>query len=92
MTMEMNFTDKASYLAWRRNWKAAYAEQSEEIRAAKREIVKLAKADKPTGYAQSTLHRERELASRMMVALEEAKKLSAEMRAARLAQPQQAAA
>ena len=92
MSMEINFTDKASYLAWRQNWKALYAEQSEEIRAGKREISKLAKADKPTSYAQSSLHKERQMASRMMEALEEAKKLSGEMRAARLAQPEQAAA
>jgi hypothetical protein len=91
MSIEINFTNRETYLAWRANWRAIYKAQSEEIRQNKRDI-KAAYANQKFDRA-SSLQQElcfnRRLATRMMDTLEEAKELS---KAAREANSKQAAA
>lgn len=64
--MELNFTNRETYLAWRANWRSQYKELSENIRSLKREIVKAGNSDRASNL-QRELHYERRLASRMML-------------------------
>ena len=82
MTMEINFTNRETYLAWRANWREIYKEQAEDIRNTKQLITK-AYAENNQARAsslQSTLASERKIARRLMETLQEAKQIAKEAR------------
>jgi len=83
MSMELNFTNRETYLAWRANWRAAYKELSAEIRTGRGELANTFRENSQKAYGiQSELRSNRILANRMMERLKEAKELSAEQRLA----------
>lgn len=65
------FTDRASYLAYRAEWKAEYRELSEEIRETRR-AIKTSSGDRRS-VLQSEKARLRKQANRMMMSLAAAK-------------------
>jgi hypothetical protein len=87
MSMEINFTNRETYLVWRANWKTAYKAQSQEIRDLKRSIKQAGNSEQAS-YLQRDLHFARQIATRMMLVLAEAKALA---KASRETQHQQAA-
>ena len=92
MNLELNFTNRETYLAWRANWRAVYKAQSEEIRENKQNLRDLSKSgpkqdNERASRLQRVLHFDRRDAARMMEILEEAKALS---KASREAQRQAA--
>ena len=50
------FTDKATYLEWRKNWREYYAQLSAEIRAQRAEIKELGAARASTAFVQARKH------------------------------------
>ena len=74
MTMEINFTNRETYIAWRAQWRTAYKEISETIRSLKKQIATAGNSEKASNL-QRELHFERRLASRMMETRMEAKEL-----------------
>lgn len=77
------FTDRATWLAFRADWRARYKAQSEEIRLIKREMASRKGLDNSS--LQSNLHYLRRRANQMMVELNEAKEFKAQQFAARAA-------
>lgn len=69
--MNINFTDRTSYLAYRAEWKASYKELSQEIRET-RVAIKTSDGDRQS-LLQSEKARLRNKASRMMLALTNSK-------------------
>jgi hypothetical protein len=90
--MNIDFTNRETYLAFRANWKANYKQLSQEIREGKHALANAFRANDPKAYIlQRELLINRSLATSMLETLKEAKEKSAEMRAARLAELQSAA-
>lgn len=90
--MNIEFTNKETYLAFRANWKAAYKALSTEIREGRRALANAFRSNDPKAYMlQRELLSNRAAATRMLETLKEAKEKSAEMRAARLAELSKAA-
>lgn len=92
MSMEINFTDRESYLAWRASWREVYKAQAQDIRNIKGQIaMAYIRGDQSrASSAQRELQSERSIAQRMMKTLEEAKAISREARLAKVEQPQAA--
>ena len=85
MSIEINFTNRETYLAWRANWREIYRFQAEEIRDLKRTLKAKVGNSFAASKLQTELHYARRLANRMMETLEQAKALSKEAREAYLA-------
>lgn len=91
--MNFEFTNRETYLAFRAEWKANYAQLSEEIRSGRRALANaFRESDHTKAYIlQRELLINRKIATSMLESLKEAKEKSAEMRAARLAELSKAA-
>lgn len=79
-TQTFSFTSRETYLEYRAQWRAQYAEQSQEIRALKRQIKEAPEFKQPG--LQSTLHYARVKANQMNLELAEAKAYAAAQRQA----------
>lgn len=80
-TMEINFTNRETYIAWRAKWRATYKALSEEIRQGKQALRDAYRANDPKAPAlQRELNFNRSLANRMMETRKEAKALVKEQR------------
>lgn len=77
----LNFTDRASYLAWRSEWRANYAALSTEIRSLKRQAKTGTQEEQSS--AQSKLHRKSLEATATLKLREKSKKLAAQQWTAR---------
>lgn len=88
----MTFTDRDTYLAARAQWRADYAELSQDIRDIKREISRKQKAEGSGAAGGDQCSREwmRASARRMMATRQQMKEQSAQQRAARLAEKEAA--
>lgn len=73
--MNTQFNDRATYMEFRRNWKTAYKELSQDIRDTRRDIRQayLDGKDERAGYLQAQKAAQRSEAHSMMVILTEAK-------------------
>lgn len=89
---DTTFTDRASWLAYRADWRARYKEITADIRATKAEMARHRRMRRELGTAgeghrhaadgmQCGLSRERAVASAMMRELDRAKERKAEMMA-----------
>ena len=78
---QFTFTDRATWMAFRADWRARYKAQSEEIRIIKREMA--SRKGQDNSSLQSNLHYLRQRANQMMVELNEAKEFKAAQFAAR---------
>jgi len=88
----LDFTDRTSYLAARTAWRVEYASLSQEIRDLKTEIRTIQR-EKGSGYAyseQADKAYNRNVATRMLATRKQMKEKSGEMRAARLAERENA--
>lgn len=74
------FSNRDTWLAYRAEWKARYKNQSEAIRALKRQMSSMKGQD--TSSEQYQLFRLRREANQMMVELNEAKEFKAQQMAA----------
>ena len=88
----LNFTDRASYLAWRAEWRADYKAHSENIRTRKLELKTKARAGGDTSLQQSQLHRLSQEATAKLKLRAKAKAISGEQRAAAIAEAKKEAA
>lgn len=77
----LNFTDRASYIAWRSEWRAEYAALSTEIRSLKRQAKTGTQEEQSS--AQSKLHRKSLEATAKLKLRAKSKKLAAEQWSAR---------
>jgi hypothetical protein len=76
MSIEINFTNRETYITWRANWRAAYKELSAEIRQGKLALSNAFRSNDPkAGGIQSELSFNRKMAARMMETRMEAKEL-----------------
>ena len=90
--MNIDFTNRETYLAWRAQWKANYKALSKEITEGKHALANAFRSNDPKSYLlQRELLINRAAATSMLETLKEAKAKSAEMRAARLAEQKEAA-
>ena len=71
--MKPNFTDRTSYLAWRRTWKLVYMRLSETIRHRKMLVRDEQRYSDSAARGQKELHLMRRDAAKMMTLLKDAK-------------------
>jgi hypothetical protein len=90
--MDINFTDRTSYLAFRAEWKSSYKILSQDIRTAKLAFKDAERAfsrhETNSGLVEklrTTLQNFRSQANSMLADLQDAKVYAAELRAERLA-------
>mgnify|MGYP007020385529 CR=1 FL=1 len=80
MNTQLNFTDRASYIAWRSEWRASYAALSEQIRLLK--LASKSGTQEELSRAQSKLSRKSAEATAMLKQRAKSKALSAAQREA----------
>lgn len=80
MNTQLNFTDRASYIAWRSEWRASYAALSEQIRSLK--LASKSGTQEELSRAQSKLSRKSAEATAMLKQRAKSKALSAAQREA----------
>lgn len=80
MNTQLNFTDRASYIAWRSEWRASYKALSQEIRSLK--LASKSGTQDEQSSAQSKLSRKSAEATAMLKLRAKSKALSASQREA----------
>jgi hypothetical protein len=80
--MNITFTNKETYIAWRAEWRADYAELTTKIRSLRREMNEAFRDNRPAANAQFQLRMARYKANEMMELRAEAKTRAAEQYAA----------
>jgi uncharacterized coiled-coil DUF342 family protein len=78
MSNTITITSKETYIAWRAEWRAEYAEQSQKIRTLRRELNEAFREDRATGSMHFRLRQAREKACEMMQERAEAKVIAQE--------------
>lgn len=92
MTMEINFTNRETYIAWRAKWRVSYKAISAEIREGKQALRDAYRSSDPKApNLQRELNFNRSLANRMMETRKEAKELVKAQREQHFAAQQEAA-
>jgi len=86
--MNLDFTDRLSYLTWAAGWKSHYKHVSQEIRKHKLELANLDRAGEPSWRAHADLRKRRAEANELLAVRIASKVKAGEQRAAsRLSEP-----